>query len=595
MAVLKILSGRKRGKLLHLEPGQTLFGRNPNCQVVLSDSAVSRHHAQVVVSDEGSFVEDLKSQNGTLLNGDKIEARSELYNCDEISICGYLFGFYFDTPDDSTDSYPKPDSNAAGDSGNGFVVGEGVVQEQGLRGTKELPLHPQDVEIADEVLLEASDPSGSDLSAIIARRDSSDSHVSDAKPEAVLDAVLRISNNLRRVLDLDGVMNEVLDGLFGIFLDADDAFVMLREEEPDKLVVRATRTRDANSNGRVPISMTIIRAAMETGDALLSEDVIADTRFEGSASIGKLNVRSILCVPLIGKAGDTIGIIQLATSQSGYKFREEDLDVLTSIAMQGSLAIENARLHQESLKQSQLTRELEFATQVQRGFLPSAAPVLDGYEFGHHYQSANNVGGDYFDYVGLPGGRIAMSLADVAGKGVPAALLMAKFYSSARYHLLTNDNLAGAMAGLNKECCETSGLGHRFISCLMVVIDPENHTATISNAGHLPPIRCFSKDQSELVGVRESVMPLGILAEQEFCEVVVPIDPGDTLLLYTDGITEAQDDNNEMYSSVRLREVVSNSTSGVTELIGEIIADVDSFMGNIASADDVCLMACRRS
>ncbi|MBM79890.1 MAG: hypothetical protein CMJ78_04770 [Planctomycetaceae bacterium] len=595
MSILKVESGRQKGSFVRLRDDNTLFGRHPNCHIVLNSTSVSRHHAQIVFENDSVFLEDLKSQNGTYLNGDRIEKRIKLNDGDEVNICDNFFTFYFQLPPES----PADDLGAThsfGDSSDGFVVGEVCSEDQGLRGTNEFNSEPHEIGIADELVFEPSDYEDSDSSGIIARRESMESSVRTGRvhPETLLDAVLQISNNLRRVLDLDGVLNEIMNGLFNIFQHANEGFVLLRDDdEPEKLVVRATHNRDVNASGKLPISMTIVRLVLETGDTILSADAGADSRFLPSQSLGKLRTRSILCAPLISKAGEPLGIIQLATASGSTPFREEDLDLIVSIATQGSLAIENARLHQEALKQSQLAKELEFATQVQRGFLPSKPPTMDGYQFHHFYQSSNTVGGDYFDYIDLPGGRIAMSLADIAGKGVPAALLMAMFYSSARYHLLTNDSLSGAIADLNRECCGTTSLGHRFITCIMLVVDPSSHQVTVVNAGHLAPIRRSSNGSTELIGEPEAGMPLGILADQEFVEVTFTSDPGDSLLLYSDGITEAQNSDKEHYSSSRLREFVANDSNPIDELVPAIIADVASFVEKSAFADDVCVMACR--
>ena len=151
------------------------------------------------------------------------------------------------------------------------------------------------------------------------------------------------------------------------------------------------------------------------------------------------------------------------------------------------------------MEQRDLDRDLEFATQVQLGFLPKSKPKLPQYTFADYYEAALRVGGDYFDYVWLPDGRLAVAVADVAGKGVPAALLMARLYASTRFQLLTTPDPAVAVTNLNAEI-SSSGLGHRFVTFLLMVLDPLRHEMTLVNAGIRP--RCYVDGTAKRWGVR---------------------------------------------------------------------------------------------
>ena len=277
--------------------------------------------------------------------------------------------------------------------------------------------------------------------------------------------------------------------------------------------------------------------------------------------------------------------------ESEVAVNQDDLDLLISVATQGCLAIENANLHQSAMQQRDFERELDFATQVQLGFLPNARPKLPGYTFSDYYEAAQRVGGDYFDYVNLPDGRIAVALADVAGKGVAAALLMARLYSSARYHLLTQPTVADALTGLNGEIA-TSGLGHRFITCVMLVIDPNSHEAAIANAGHLAPLRRSTKGEVQQIGLKQSGMPLGIIPDQQFQQSYFVLQPGDTWLLYTDGITEALNEHEEMYGDKKLWLCIQSAKKNLptAELGKRIIDAVHVHVGNGVQTDDITLL-----
>ncbi len=181
------------------------------------------------------------------------------------------------------------------------------------------------------------------------------------------------------------------------------------------------------------------------------------------------------------------GVIQLDTLDIRQQFTQDDLEVLASVASLATLSVENALLHETALKQRDMERELDFASQVQQGFLPTERPRLAGYEFYEYYEAARGVGGDFYDYVPLPGGRVAIGLGDVAGKGVSAALLMARMYSAARFELLTKPTPSDAMTGLNQQLV-SGGMGHRFVTMVIVVVDPATHRLTLVNAGHLLPL-----------------------------------------------------------------------------------------------------------
>ncbi|HEX6986105.1 MAG TPA: GAF domain-containing SpoIIE family protein phosphatase, partial [Planctomycetaceae bacterium] len=412
------------------------------------------------------------------------------------------------------------------------------------------------------------------------------------KPEQKLRAVLDIGRALGHALDLDEVLDRTLAGLFRIFPQADHGFVLLKEGERPGLRVRAERSRreGATSPG---VSMTVVRRAMAAGEAILSADVLGDPRFSGSDSVASMALRSVVCVPLHAQSDEPFGVVQLDSTDADRPFTRDDLDVLASVAGQIGLAVENARLHTELVAQRDMQRELDFAMQVQLGFLPSHPPEVPGYEFFDYYEAAQRVGGDYFDYVELADGRVAVTVGDVAGKGVPAALLMARLFSSARYQLLTRPTAGEALGALNTEIARTA-LGHRFITCLFAVLDPKTHTVTVANAGHMAPLIRDAAGKVAPLGQKESGMPIGIARDQAFAEVVRPIGPGDTLLMYTDGVTEAMSPENELYGRERLVRLVRSGRQPIRELIESVVADVARFAGDRPQRDDICLVGFRR-
>jgi serine phosphatase RsbU (regulator of sigma subunit) len=300
----------------------------------------------------------------------------------------------------------------------------------------------------------------------------------------------------------------------------------------------------------------------------------------------------MMCVPLISKDQHAMGVIQMATHNVRQKFVQEDLDLLVSVASQVGLAVEIARLHEDLPRQREIQRDLEFASQIQRGMLPSVRPSIPGYEVFDYYKAWASVGGDYFDYLPLPDRRMALAVADAAGKGIPAALIMARLYSSARYALLTTSSPCEAMKLLNDEFV-ASGVGYRFITYLLVVLDPIAHELTIVNAGHLSPLLRRGTDTTEL-GRDICGLPLGVMPEQEFQETKISLDPGDMVLLFTDGITEAQDAEQHIYGRSRLARVLADGPDSPALLVQQLIRDVKEFAGGFPQSDDSCVVCLGR-
>jgi serine phosphatase RsbU (regulator of sigma subunit) len=306
-----------------------------------------------------------------------------------------------------------------------------------------------------------------------------------------------------------------------------------------------------------------------------------------------MRIRSMMCVPLVSQDESGLGVIQIVSRDQRHSFTEEDLDLLVTVASQASMAIENARFHEDDVERRELERDLEFATQVQLGFLPKSRPKIPGYEFADYYEAALRVGGDYFDYITLPDGRVAVAIGDVAGKGMPAALLMARLYSSTRFQLLTKPTLEQAVAGLNEEI-SSSGLGHRFITLLVMVINPRSHELSIVNAGHLTAVLRHVDGTIKQVGKEKSSLPLGIVPEMTYESMQYQIAPGDSIVGFTDGVTESMNDNREIFGRAKLDAIIAGSSGNADAVLEAIVDAVEEFTGPSAARDDTCIIAFRR-
>ncbi len=570
-AYLIAKNGPARGKKYPLHD-EAILGRQPGCDVLIDVGAVSRRHAKVLREGQDYYVEDLQSRNGTYLNDDKLEYRRLLKHGDEVRVCDVEFIFQLDPPPKDRDG--KTDSFAPGGTAGLSPGVEGLAEGS----------HCSSFLIDDA---DTANSSSTIMSKVDVTSTARGVHVT-ATAEARLKALVEITQSMGRALALDEVLPKVLSSLFKIFMQADRGFIVL--ETPDgKLAPRWAQARRGDSES-IRISRTIIRQVMDTKEAILSADAASDSRFEMSQSIADFRIRSMMCAPLIGADGRAFGALQIDTLDQRSRFTREDLEVLAGVAAQAAIAIENAQLHDQALARKELERDLELARQVQRGFLPSAKPGVNGYVFYNYYQPAHHVGGDYFDYVQLPDGRLAIIVADVVGHGVAAALLMAKLATEMRFSLATHHEPAKALASVNDHISRLE-LHERMITLVMCVLDPEKHDVTMVSAGHMPPIVRSVNGQVHDVGDEAVGLPLGVIEGMEYDQYRFTLKPGEIVTLYTDGINEAMNTDDAEYGIARLKDMLSGPAPSIETLGETLVADVRRHMGARAQYDDMCLVA----
>jgi len=371
----------------------------------------------------------------------------------------------------------------------------------------------------------------------------------ETQPREKLNALLEISGNLSKTLDMKALLPKIVDSLFQLFKQADRCFIILKDEASDKLIPQVIRTRRPHDEANARFSNSIVRQCMDKLQALLSDDASGDKRFQLSQSVADFRIRSVMCAPLNSAAEKAVGVIQLDSQDRNKKFTQDDLALLVGVANQASIALENAKLHQEAVARERLRRDLELAHQVQLSFLPKKLPEVQGYEFFAHYESAQEVGGDYYGFIPMQGKRLAITLGDVAGKGVPAALLMAKLSSDTRFCLLTQADLARAISELNDLLYLHTSEMDRFVTLGAAVLDPDTETVTLVSAGHPSPL-LYSRSTSKITEVvpRDVAgVPLGMLPEQEYASCQVRLQPGDYLLQFSDGVPDAYNVRNEAF------------------------------------------------
>ena len=372
------------------------------------------------------------------------------------------------------------------------------------------------------------DEADGDNSTVMTRLDVSSGSSSlrlEVNPHAKLKALMEISRNLGRAVALNDVLPKVLDSLLTIFPQADRGVMVLRDAASGKLIPRALKHRRPELVDTVRISRTIVQGVMAGKEAILSADASSDFRFKASESIVDFHIRSVMCAPLITSQGDVTGVIQIDTSDQRNRFSRDDLEVLASVACQAAIAVENAELHETAIRDQKRSRELEVAHDVLRGFLPSPSPRIEGYDFFHFYEPANELGGDYYDYIPLPGRRLAVVVADVSGKGIPASLLMARLSADVRYCLASEPSPAEAVAQLNRVFF-SAGWEDRFVTLVLAVLDPLRHELTLVDAGHPPAYLQHAGKVIQAVDEANARLPLGVMDDAEYVQVSHPLGPG---------------------------------------------------------------------
>jgi phosphoserine phosphatase RsbU/P len=389
------------------------------------------------------------------------------------------------------------------------------------------------------------------------------------------------------------VLPRLLDGLFQVFPRAERGFVLLSDASSRRLLLRARKIRGSAQGGPLRLSLSLIDRVVQSRRAILSADAAADSRFNASESIVDCRIRSVMCVPFLGVDGHVLGVIHVDSRDVLNGFDQSDLVVLAGIAGQAAQAVEQAVAHDRRVQQEQIKRDLELAHRVQQGLLPTKPPEIEGYEVFDFYEPAQHVGGDFFAYVPLSEGRLAFVLADVSGKGVSAALVMAALSADVRYCLASERDLAKAVSLINESFLR-GGWDDRFASMVVAVLDPQTHHVTLVSAGHLPVFLREASGRVQMVGTDLGCLPLGLDATRGYEACELDLAAGSTLVFYTDGISEAMDHEQRLYGLERLEKVLTERGGGAGELGRRLLADVERHAAGQIRSDDMCLMCVGR-
>ena len=512
------------------------------------DSGLSRQHLVIERVGSDLVLRDLGSKNGTELNSQRVTGDNVLRPGDKIK-AGRLTIEYRNGDTQAPSSHTVLFVESASTTvTSGTVIATNLAAVLGAKPSKSSP---------------ATAPA-----------------LSGSRP---VDALIRAGQELAAHRPLSELFTLILDLSIQAVQASRGVLLTMNGEE---LVVQAA------TGENFQISSGVRDRVMNEKASLLVVDALSDCDFAERKSIVQHSVCSIIAVPLQTREA-VIGLLYVDLTNLARFFTHDDLNLLTVMANIAAIRIEHAHLIEVEAAERIHTRELSQAADIQRGLLPRVAPEVAGLELAGYNLPSRTVGGDYFDYLPYGDGKLALLVGDVAGKGMPAALLMARLQAHAQALAESGGELRHVVARLNKAVTSRSP-GNRFVTFFMAVFDAAASTLTYCNAGHNPPV--LIRAGGAIERLEEGGTVLGVFASASFEEKTIPFGLGDLLILYSDGVVEACASNrDEEFGEERLVGIVGDSTAlDLPRIIERVMVEMRMWSGDGSYADDVTLVLARR-
>ncbi len=530
---------------------RTTIGRSARSDVCIPDAFASRLHAEVRQEGDAYWLHDLGSANGTKYNGNPVAGPTPLLSGGEIQIGETSIRF--------------EDDRGIQRNLNATFIAEGTSQ---LDPSTTIALTGRKNPTTE--ILDSQFSSRTDLLGLISK----------------------VGVTLLSSTGLDDTLNQIASLVFEA-VPAERVVIMLRDEKADggmQIKVARVRGKDETPD-EVRISRNIMTEVVENGKAVLTSDAQQDPRF-ASQTIVLQGIRSVLAVPLSVDERHVFGLIYADSPTYESTFAEEHLDILTTLASVASIRVENASLMDERINRERMERELELATEIQQRFQPSGPPMVDGYEFQGISFSCYEIGGDYYDFIPRHDGKMLVALGDVSGKGTSASLLMSSLHAAMHAQVAAKTSLEEMIVSINVYLSENTP-ANRFITLFVAELDTTNGGLKFINAGHNPPL--IGRADGTIEQLPSGGLPLGIMPFAQYEVAQAQLNSGDVLVIYSDGVSEANNLNEDEFGMERLekviRENVKASASGVRDKVESALS---SFTGTAAPNDDITLVIVKK-
>ena len=524
----------------HSLQGQAVsIGRASECSIPIKDRYLSRKHAEIVLVEGMWVLKDCGSANGTYLNGTRVDRDYTLKTGDRIRLGDTEL--LFESQEHNTDR---------------FVA----IEDRHASATIAIPINE-----IDSMALESGDLSK-----------------------------LQTLNALSRELIEDRPMEE----LFGFIIDRvmqhlrpSRAALGLLGIDGKSFVNVEVRRQDRSDSSELRISHTLLAEVVEEKKALAFMDVSVDEKLKRAQSIIMQGIHSILCAPLT--IGDSVvGVLYVDYLFNQRAISEEDVRLVAQIARFAAIKLETTRLREEAIQKRIMDEELKTASVIQRRLLPPSPTGIPGYTFVGRNRPCRTISGDYYDFVTRPDGRVYFVIADVSGKGVTAGLMMAGLQAAFRIFSKNDPPPAELVSQLN-EALKDNLPQSKFVTLFLGRLDTATGLIEYANAGHTPPLHVRRDQVDELI---ETDLLLGVVTRAEYVNRTLQLEPGDSLVLFTDGVTDAEGGTGPELGTVELMKALGGlHGAGATDVGNAIEESVLQHVGDAPLADDVTLIVVARN
>lgn len=530
---------------------RTTIGRSARSDICIPDAFASRLHAEIRQEGDSFWLQDLGSANGTRYNNTAVTMPIPLI------------------------------------SGGEIQIGETVIifEDERQNSLRNATLIADNTEALNPAMTIAFNRTKNSTAEMIAAQ-------AVSSRSELLALISKVGLTLLSSTGLDETLNQVASLVFEA-VPADRCVIMLRDEKIEggmKIAVARVRGKDETLK-EVRISRTVMDEVIKNGKSVLTSDAQHDPRY-ASQTMALLGIRSVLAVPLSVNEEEVFGLIYADSPTYEATFTEEHLNILTTLASVASIRVENARLLEERFARERMEHELQLATEIQQRFQPSAMPTIEGYEFQGISFSCYEIGGDYYDFIERHDNKMFVALGDVSGKGTAAALLMSSLHAAIHAQVAAKSTLAETVRSVNQYLADNTP-ANRFVTLFIAELDIATGVLDYINAGHNPPL--IGRMDGTIEKLDSGGFPLGILPTANYEMGRLQLNHGEVLVVYSDGVSEANDLKGDEFGLERLSDVVSKnlarSASGIRDKVESALSE---FTQTAPAGDDITLVIVKR-